>query len=372
MMMRYTLISVALSLLSHSSTCHATELHLRKRELLEDTPTWEAVEQQALQLEYTNVTTTDGVAPFFDQIKECYGDCDTSSDCGEGLFCYHRDLDNPIVPGCTEQDNGHLETTNSVCVSKKYANVVGSSRVSPVRRTLLGRCRGDCDSNRDCDGNLVCHQRGVGDPVPGCSGKSLGTSRDYCVSPGAGGGGGSTGAGGGATVSTGTGGGTTSGSFRLKIYWEQGYDWQDEYVERKWCLVRNYRVGGMCWDGITPTTCRANRVYVTRCGSTSGQSWQFVHVGNGEALIKGSGTNRCLARSGTNIELRTCNNNSPSQRFYTPNGCYNCRRFELSQRTAPGLCLNQDHHPKNSEYVQMMPCWQTRARDSLTSFWEKA
>lgn len=33
--------------------------------------------------------------------------------------------------------------------------------------------------------------------------------------------------------------------------------------------------------------------------------------------------------------------------------------------------LNQDHHPKGGEYVQMFPCTWTRAWDSLTSYWEK-
>ena len=36
----------------------------------------------------------------------------------------------------------------------------------------LGRCEGDCDSDRDCDHGLKCFQRGPGKSVPGCRGGS--------------------------------------------------------------------------------------------------------------------------------------------------------------------------------------------------------
>jgi len=53
----------------------------------------------------------------------------------------------------------------------------------------LGLCEGDCDSDDDCEDGLVCVQRTIDDPIPGCSG-SLNTYADFCV-PGNGGGGGS-------------------------------------------------------------------------------------------------------------------------------------------------------------------------------------
>ena len=34
----------------------------------------------------------------------------------------------------------------------------------------LTLCQGDCDSDRDCKGDLVCLQRGRDDPIPGCMG----------------------------------------------------------------------------------------------------------------------------------------------------------------------------------------------------------
>jgi hypothetical protein len=41
---------------------------------------------------------------------------------------------------------------------------------------------GDCDSDRDCLGTLVCFRRGPNTPVPGCAGGAADrTGSDYCV-----------------------------------------------------------------------------------------------------------------------------------------------------------------------------------------------
>ena len=43
---------------------------------------------------------------------------------------------------------------------------------------------GDCDSNDDCVGDLICFQRNANEPVPGCIGaENDGSRTDYCVSP---------------------------------------------------------------------------------------------------------------------------------------------------------------------------------------------
>jgi hypothetical protein len=116
------------------------------------------------------------------------------------------------------------------------------------------------------------------------------------------------------------------------------------------CLVRNFNVWGTCWDGLKRVTCYPDRVYVTKCGDSDGQDWQFVLVGDDETLIKSSSSDNCLERSGTDVKLRDCDKDVPGQRFFAPNGSLDGYRFELSQRSVPGLCLNQDHHPKNAEY----------------------
>ena len=58
-----------------------------------------------------------------------------------------------------------------------------------ARRGELLECEGDCDSDRDCKGNLVCFQRDndsryseIDAPVPGCHGKGI-SGYDYCIRP---------------------------------------------------------------------------------------------------------------------------------------------------------------------------------------------
>jgi len=46
----------------------------------------------------------------------------------------------------------------------------------------LALCEGDCDSDSDCMGNLVCFQRDGDVSVPGCTGTAV-TSHDYCILP---------------------------------------------------------------------------------------------------------------------------------------------------------------------------------------------
>ncbi|HEY9708970.1 MAG TPA: hypothetical protein V6D48_12285 [Oculatellaceae cyanobacterium] len=97
----------------------------------------------------------------------------------------------------------------------------------------MGLCEGDCDDDSDCQGNLVCYQRFTGrQPVPGCTGGELDNSKnDYCVERSAvnndqTSGQGQDNAHGPAPLS----------NFRLKMYWQQGYYWQEETFERKWCM----------------------------------------------------------------------------------------------------------------------------------------
>merc|ERR1711998_761021 len=45
-------------------------------------------------------------------------------------------------------------------------------------------CKGDCDVDTDCQGNLVCMQRSGAEPIPGCTGTAVG-GYDYCYDPSA-------------------------------------------------------------------------------------------------------------------------------------------------------------------------------------------
>jgi hypothetical protein len=81
----------------------------------------------------------------------------------------------------------------------------------------LGLCEGDCDSDEDCMDALICYQRDGGEETPGCLGNDD-TANDYCVHP--------------SELSNQI--RTWQDGFQLKLYWEEGYLWQNETIERKW------------------------------------------------------------------------------------------------------------------------------------------
>ena len=60
------------------------------------------------------------------------------------------------------------------------------SVLDPKPPGLLGLCEGDCNSDSDCEGNLICFERGTSStgvqPVPGCDGVGP-SQQDYCVKP---------------------------------------------------------------------------------------------------------------------------------------------------------------------------------------------
>ena len=43
-------------------------------------------------------------------------------------------------------------------------------------------CEGECNSDNDCDGDLVCFVRRANEPVPGCSG-TISRSTNVCIRP---------------------------------------------------------------------------------------------------------------------------------------------------------------------------------------------
>lgn len=84
------------------------------------------------------------------------------------LLCYQREGDEP-VPGCTGEG----------AFSKDYCYDAGATLDTlmdmgnngyPTGVFPLQRCQGDCDSDDDCAGNLVCFTRTL-EAVPSCIGE---------------------------------------------------------------------------------------------------------------------------------------------------------------------------------------------------------
>jgi hypothetical protein len=335
-------------------------------------------------------------------LGECEGDCDSDSDCEQGLECFQRGNFGSI-PGCSGSDSSRTDycvrpdqqpspidppnpspinppnpsptgpTPSPLTPTSPPVIPVGSQPPiqnyggsPPASKFPLRECEGDCDSDSDCEQGLVCFQRSNYGPVPGCSGSDYSHS-DFCVkpddgpsqppptnpphpsltsppnpspinppnpSP---------------TLST--------TSFRLKLYWEEGYDWQEEFFEREWCM--KCRNSG-CNLG--------NKIYIYECSDIS-ERFDFVNVNNDQVLIKLDGTDTCLERDSKEIFIKACDDGNSNQKWFAKVGEFDQDRFEISLKTYDRYCITQRHHPKRDEEVLLEKC--TQARDGLTSFWNR-
>ena len=243
------------------------------------------------------------------------------------------------------------QSRRSVLTSVKTVGNNGN----PKSAFPLSLCEGDCDSDADCDGDLVCFKRDGGEAVPGCSGgtEALGPS-DFCIDTSS-------------DKEPSTPSPTqapidpppptaTAESFRLKLYWEPGYFWQEERIHRKWCMK--------CRNGCRP----GNRVHIVDCAKNP-TKWTFLKLDNDEIQVRVKNENLCLEREGRRISLRICKHSILRQRWFASDGSLAPgERFEISPRGRPKMCITQRHHPKHGEEIQLEPTLRTR-RYSDTSYW---
>jgi hypothetical protein len=158
---------------------------------------------------------------------------------------------------------------------------------------------------------------------------------------------------------------------------------------------------GKCWYGRQRKSCRNDQVYIAKCSNSERQKFRFVKLSNNEVQIKlGDNSNRCFERDGRKIFVRRCNSSKSLQRWYAPNGSFDGRRFEVSQRGYSSQCMTQDHRkylqlylfncvrpstssfcsyklrslfpdPKAGEVVELHSCRAARSRSHETSYWNK-
>ena len=199
--------------------------------------------------------------------------------------------------------------------------------------------------------------------------------------------------------------------FQIKLYWQEGYRWQESLAESKckWnisykyylfsslllvpgsnnsdrdstyhesitgCMTRDYEgspITGKCWYGDLSRPCNETEIFVDRCSPPEDpdpkQLFEFIPVSDDEVLIAAYGENRCFERLRQNVTLQPCNGKLGRQRWWAIRGGFNERRFEISQKLVPTNCLNQDHHPKPGEHVRMFLCDVVRLPSQETSWW---
>jgi hypothetical protein len=255
--------------------------------------------------------------------------------------------------------------------------VVGDNG-SPSSRFPLGLCQGDCDRDSDCAGTLRCFQRNGGQDVPGCAGGAKDRSKsDYCYNPNA------------SVrpppapvasrpvpaparpipapvpspaVRPGAPSSITSETFILKLYWEEGYYWQEESFERRWCI--------QCRNG-----CKVGKsTKIVNCDNDGGRGlpnrFRFLPQTSKQVQIQEVSSGLCMQLAPKRqITLAVCQASASTQRFFARVGELTFgSKFELSPVNRPTFCVTQRHHPKDSEIIELEPC-DTVAERSDTSFW---
>jgi len=356
-------------------------------------------------------------------LGECEGDCDKNSDCRGGLICFQRD-GTESVPGCL---GGEEESKGTDYCIRSGARIVTARPTTapptispaptlnpttapptplptslptpvptpiptknpsglldytkPGRDSNLKECEGDCDRNRDCVGDLICYQReNGGEPLPGCEGTPNGDV-DFCIKPeytyeptprptrrptprptrkptryptAA------------PTFTPIPGGSPVS---RIKMYWQFGYNWQESYTEKKYCMQCRNRKGA-------PEACDVGmKIELYDCNRSHRQ--KFVRVEGDNSIRPAMSPHLCMSHQNRaddiyldTLTLEYCNGGKQQQFWIvgTPwqeNGKFEIRTNLISNRNP--TCLTNPHHPRRKENIIPQRC--DRARDHLTSSW---
>lgn len=158
--------------------------------------------------------------------------------------------------------------------------------------------------------------------------------------------------------------GTNPVTFNFKLYWQQGYCWQQEWRERQWCLE------------CPGTTCSEDEfLWINECNQYDAlQRFEWVqlgtdgYTGQNQGLLKVASQNLCVEQTEANVfRLKTCNEYEINQKLI---GFHMTQHFQIGPAHVNHLsdCLTQDHHPKPYEELISQPCYV--ASKHRTSFWE--
>lgn len=147
--------------------------------------------------------------------------------------------------------------------------------------------------------------------------------------------------------------------FNLKMHWKEGYCWQHEWIERRWCMEC---AGSDCNED------DVLEIQVCETSSTSSKRQEFKWLPaeeKGAGRLKVSNKNLCLERVSVNFfKLKPCTV-SVKQILV---GFKADGPFELHPQGDENKCLNQHHHPKPFEEVYTTTC--SLAKLYYTNQWE--
>ena len=142
--------------------------------------------------------------------------------------------------------------------------------------------------------------------------------------------------------------------FRLRIYWEKGYKWQNTTDEMYWCMECE-----SCDAG--------DSIYTEWCtDKTKRQTWFTID----DTIRPKRNESLCITTTGHSetkpIRLYECEESNPLQQF---KGITKEGKFELKQPIFPDRCVTVLHHPKSYERIYPELC--STARYDTASNWIK-
>ena len=148
-------------------------------------------------------------------------------------------------------------------------------------------------------------------------------------------------------------------AFQLKMFWQEGVCWQEEWIERKWCM------------SCQGTSCTSGKALWLQFCSVNDPIQRFTYIpvsGSGGGQIKTATANLCLERNSTNtFMLAGCKSVDLDKQIFIglkTDGT----TFELSPKGSADKCIvNDAHHPKAQEVMYTSTC--LLARLFKTSKW---
>ncbi|KAL3939442.1 MAG: hypothetical protein SGBAC_005844, partial [Bacillariaceae sp.] len=171
-----------------------------------------------------------------------------------------------------------------------------------------------------------------------------------------------------------------SSSFQIRLYWEEGYYWQEDRDEMFYCMecadCDEYSTGdgddADCRSrGSSSARCREGHlIWVEWCNRRDYQ-FEIIQHYDSSNQVRVHGTDLCFSTVRNRyLELRPCQKSDALQ-LWSP--IADTKRFELrpfDQRNwtrDEARCLSQQHHPKSEELVALHSC--AEARQDETVYW---
>lgn len=114
--------------------------------------------------------------------KLCEIGCDEDSDCAGDLICSTVNSKWDSVKGCMlSHDHSYSDGPYKICIDDTVDSGIVQETTSNATKK---ECQSDCNSDSDCEGDLRCFQRSIGEDVPGClRSDTVSVNYDVCYDP---------------------------------------------------------------------------------------------------------------------------------------------------------------------------------------------